>query len=110
MVCPDDGEERGCGRLSGRSKSQLPGYRQALPEDNWNLEDAHRVVGSYMMTVGGQVMFIADATINIHPDARTLAEIAVRTARVARRFGVKPRSPCFPSLILVLVGSSGPRG
>ena len=54
-------------------------------------EDAHRVVGSYMMTVGGQVMFIADATINIHPDARTLAEIAVRTARVARRFGVKPK-------------------
>tara|TARA_B100000212_G_scaffold276968_1_gene216491 strand:- start:3254 stop:5536 length:2283 start_codon:yes stop_codon:yes gene_type:complete len=54
-------------------------------------EDAHRVVGSYMMTVGGQVMFIADATININPDARTLAEIAVRTSRVARRFGVKPK-------------------
>ena len=54
-------------------------------------EDAHRVVGSYMMTVGGQVMFIADATINIHPDAHTLAEIAVRTARVARRFGLKPK-------------------
>ena len=54
-------------------------------------EDAHRVVGSYMMTVGGQVMFIGDATININPDARTLAEIAVRTASVARRFGVKPK-------------------
>ena len=53
--------------------------------------DAHRVVGSYMMTVGGQVMFIGDATININPDARTLAEIAVRTASVARRFGVKPK-------------------
>ena len=54
-------------------------------------EDAHRVVGSYMMTVGGQVMFIGDATININPDARTLAEIAVRTASVAKRFGVKPK-------------------
>lgn len=54
-------------------------------------EDADRVVGSYMMTVGGQVMFIGDATININPDARTLAEIAVRTASVAKRFGVKPR-------------------
>ena len=53
--------------------------------------DAHRVVGSYMMTVGGQVMFIGDATININPDARTLAEIAVRTASVAKRFGVKPK-------------------
>jgi malate dehydrogenase (oxaloacetate-decarboxylating)(NADP+) len=54
-------------------------------------DDAHRVVGSYMMTVGGQVMFIGDATININPDARTLAEIAVRTASVAKRFGVKPK-------------------
>ena len=36
-------------------------------------------------------MFIGDATININPDARTLAEIAVRTASVAKRFGVKPK-------------------
>ena len=44
-----------------------------------------------MMTVNGQLMFIGDATINIYPDARTLAEIAVQTAKVARRFGVKPK-------------------
>ena len=54
-------------------------------------EDAHRVVGTYMMTIKGQLMFISDATINIYPDARTLAEIAVQTARVARRFGIEPR-------------------
>ena len=53
--------------------------------------DAHRVVGTYMMTIKGQLMFIGDATINIYPDARTLAEIAVQTARVARRFGIEPR-------------------
>tara|TARA_B100000029_G_scaffold93944_5_gene84134 strand:+ start:1867 stop:4149 length:2283 start_codon:yes stop_codon:yes gene_type:complete len=52
---------------------------------------AHRIVGLYMMTVNGQLMFIADATINIYPDARTLAEIALQTARVARRFGVRPK-------------------
>ena len=52
---------------------------------------AHRIVGLYMMTVNGQLMFIADATINIYPDARTLAEIALQTARVARRFGVTPK-------------------
>ncbi len=52
---------------------------------------AHRIVGLYMMTVNGRLMFIADATINIYPDSRTLAEIAVQTARVARRFGVKPK-------------------
>jgi len=54
-------------------------------------EDAHRVVGTYMMTIKGQLMFIGDATINIYPDVRTLAEIAVQTAKVARRFGIEPR-------------------
>jgi len=54
-------------------------------------DDAHRVVGTYMMTIKGQLMFIGDATINIYPDVRTLAEIAVQTARVARRFGIEPK-------------------
>ena len=54
-------------------------------------KDSHRIVGMYMMTVNGDLMFIGDATINIYPDSRTLAEIAVQTAKVARRFGVKPR-------------------
>ena len=53
--------------------------------------DTHRIVGMYMMTINGQLMFIGDATINIYPDSRTLAEIAVQTAKVARRFGVKPK-------------------
>ena len=53
--------------------------------------DSHRIVGMYMMTVNGELMFIGDATINIYPDSRTLAEIAVQTAKVARRFGVKPK-------------------
>ena len=52
---------------------------------------SHRIVGMYMMTVNGQLMFIGDATINIYPDARTLAEIAIQTANVAKRFGVKPK-------------------
>ena len=52
---------------------------------------AHRIVGLYMMTVNGKLMFIADATINIYPDSRTLAEIALQTAKVARRFGVRPK-------------------
>ena len=51
----------------------------------------HRIVGMYMMIVNGELMFIGDATINIYPDARTLAEIAIQTAKVARRFGVKPK-------------------
>ena len=54
-------------------------------------EDAHCVVGCYMMNVKGRTIFLADATVNVYPDSRTLAEIAVQTAKVARRFGVAPR-------------------
>ena len=61
--------------------------------------NSHRIVGMYMMTVNGQLMFIGDATINIYPDARTLAEIAVQTAKVAKRFGGGRRLQCFPSRI-----------
>lgn len=53
--------------------------------------EAHRVVGMYMMAVKGKLLFIGDATVNVYPDARTLAEIAVQTAKVARRFGIKPK-------------------
>ena len=54
-------------------------------------ESAHCVVGCYMMNVKGRTIFLADATVNVYPDSRTLAEIAVQTAKVARRFGVAPR-------------------
>ena len=53
--------------------------------------NAHCIIGCYMMTVKGRVIFLADATVNVYPDSRTLAEIAVQTAKVARRFGVEPK-------------------
>ena len=54
-------------------------------------ENSERVVGMYMMAVKGKLLFIGDATVNVYPDERTLAEIAVQTARVAKRFGIKPK-------------------
>ena len=54
-------------------------------------DDAHCVIGCYMMNIKGRTIFLADATVNVYPDSRTLAEIAVQTAKVARRFGVVPR-------------------
>ena len=53
--------------------------------------NAHCVVGCYMVNVKGRTIFLADATVNVYPDSRTLAEIAVQTAKVARRFGVAPK-------------------
>ena len=54
-------------------------------------DDAHCLIGCYMVTIKGKVLFLADATVNVYPDSRTLAEIAVQTAKVARRFGVDPK-------------------
>ncbi len=51
-----------------------------------------RVSGVYMMiTPKRAIYFLADATVNIEPSAEDLAEIAVNTAEMARRFDVEPR-------------------
>jgi malate dehydrogenase (oxaloacetate-decarboxylating)(NADP+) len=50
-----------------------------------------RLVGLYMMTIKKQVLFFADATVNIEPSAEDLAEIAIQAAKAARRFDVHPR-------------------
>ena len=50
-------------------------------------DDAHCLMAA-TVTIKGKVLFLADATVNVYPDSRTLAEIAVQTAKVARRFGV----------------------
>jgi malate dehydrogenase (oxaloacetate-decarboxylating)(NADP+) len=54
-----------------------PGYRRAS--------------GMYMMLKGAQVLFIADATVNVDPDAETLAEIAIQSADAVRDLGIEPR-------------------
>ena len=53
--------------------------------------EGHCIVGCYVVSVAGRLIILADATVNIYPDQRTLAEIAVQTSRVARRFGLEPR-------------------
>jgi malate dehydrogenase (oxaloacetate-decarboxylating)(NADP+) len=47
--------------------------------------------GMYMMVLKDTVKFFADATINISPDAETLADIAVQVADAVRAMGVEPR-------------------
>jgi malate dehydrogenase (oxaloacetate-decarboxylating)(NADP+) len=50
------------------------------------------VSGVYVLiTPKRDIYFLADATVNIEPTAEDLAEIAVNTAAMARRFDVEPR-------------------
>ncbi len=49
------------------------------------------VSGIYMMIFRQQTFFFADCTVNIDPDAETLAEIASATASFVSRLGVEPR-------------------
>jgi malate dehydrogenase (oxaloacetate-decarboxylating)(NADP+) len=50
-----------------------------------------RAAGMYMMLKGHDVLFCADTTVNICPDAETLAEIAITTADAVRDLGIEPR-------------------
>jgi malate dehydrogenase (oxaloacetate-decarboxylating)(NADP+) len=55
-------------------------------------EGFHRVSGCYLLiTRKGDVLFMADASVNIEPTAEDLVEIALCTAHTARRFDVHPR-------------------
>jgi malate dehydrogenase (oxaloacetate-decarboxylating)(NADP+) len=49
------------------------------------------VAGLYIMALEHELMFFADTTVNIDPDAETLAEIAHLTAGFVRRLGLEPR-------------------
>ncbi len=55
-------------------------------------EGLHKVSGLYMLiTTKGHFYFLSDCTVNIEPGPEDLAEIAICTAEMARRFNVEPR-------------------
>jgi len=53
--------------------------------------DVRRATGMYIMLMKNDVKFFADATVNIEPDAETLADIAIQVADAARTFEITPR-------------------
>jgi malate dehydrogenase (oxaloacetate-decarboxylating)(NADP+) len=53
-------------------------------------DDTSVVAGLYMLIFKNQIIFIADATINIEPNAEELAQIAILTAEKVRKYDVEP--------------------
>ena len=49
------------------------------------------VSGAYLLMFKSRTVVLADTTVNITPDAETLAEIAEQTAETAKRFNLDPK-------------------
>jgi malate dehydrogenase (oxaloacetate-decarboxylating)(NADP+) len=54
-------------------------------------EGVKRAAGMYMVVTKQGVRFLADTTINIDPDAETLAEVAMLAADAVSELGLEPR-------------------
>jgi malate dehydrogenase (oxaloacetate-decarboxylating)(NADP+) len=50
-----------------------------------------RAAGMYMVVTKRDVKFLADTTVNIEPDAETVAETAILAADIVRELGIEPR-------------------
>ena len=54
-------------------------------------KDSPTISGVYVMLFKNRRMYFGDCTVNVHPDAETLADIARNTAAVCRTFGDTPK-------------------
>jgi len=83
---------------NGHADGLVSGLKLAYPE---TIRPALQVLGllpgvkvatgMYMMVLKDKVVFFADASINIEPDAVVLADIAVQVSDAVRNMGVEPR-------------------
>ena len=83
---------------AGHADGLVSGVSQAYPETLRPAlqiigvrPDVSRAAGMYMVITRNDVKFLADCTINIEPDARTLAETAMLAADTVRKLGIEPR-------------------
>ncbi len=77
------------GLVGGESTNYPETIRPAL-EVIGTAPDSQHVAGLYMMVLQNDIMFFADTTVNIEPDAETLAEIALMSASFVTRLGIRP--------------------
>jgi malate dehydrogenase (oxaloacetate-decarboxylating)(NADP+) len=86
-----------CMVVHGHADAMVTGLTRTY---HTSLEDVLRVVdprpgcrifGLTVMLAKGRTVFIADTTVHELPDTRTLADIAIQTARTVERIGFTPR-------------------
>jgi malate dehydrogenase (oxaloacetate-decarboxylating)(NADP+) len=78
------------GLISGLTQSYPETIRPAL-QIIATRPGVRRVCGAYILILNDRIFFLADTTVNIDPAPEELAEIALLTVELARRFGVSPR-------------------
>jgi malate dehydrogenase (oxaloacetate-decarboxylating)(NADP+) len=76
--------------ISGITHEYPDVIRPALQIFGTNGEVKH-VAGLYLMIINGRVFIFTDATVNIEPDAETLAEIAILANDFAKTLDIDPR-------------------
>jgi phosphate acetyltransferase len=72
--------------LDSRTKPFVPAFEIVRLREGFK-----RASSVFIMVWPDRVLFYADCSVNIAPDAATLAEIGLATAATARSFGIEPR-------------------
>jgi malate dehydrogenase (oxaloacetate-decarboxylating)(NADP+) len=83
-----------CGRADGVVSGVKKAYKESLRpalEIIGVEEDIERASGAYIVVSETGIKFFADTTVNIEPDANTLAEIAINASDLATAFDIEPR-------------------
>jgi malate dehydrogenase (oxaloacetate-decarboxylating)(NADP+) len=78
------------GQVHGIARSYPNAIRpvlQVIPRRN----GVSTVAGLYLMLLKNRTLLFADCTVNVEPDAATLAEIAILASEMAHFFGMDPR-------------------
>ena len=89
LVYQDLAEGMVCGAVYSTGDTVRPALQIIKTRPNVKL-----ISGAFIMVpphTNGQKLVFADCAININPDAQSLAEIAVESAKTAKMFGIDPK-------------------
>ncbi len=76
--------------IAGYSTHYVETFRTIL-EVIGPADDIHRISSHYLVLLPKDVVFLADCAVNINPDAKNLAEIAILSAHMCSALGFEPR-------------------